>query len=99
MYICYFIVVVTCIVDLLYQNKSIKQSCGILISTAWSVVAGHMHVVRAIHRFHSLETNRAGSLSRQILVLSELDCIGILVFLDHTRLLFSYSSILLLKIH
>ena len=35
----------------------------------WSFVAGH--VVRAIHRVHSLETNRAGPIYRQILVLSE----------------------------
>ena len=41
------------------------KSCGILTSTDWSVVAGH--VVIAIHRGHSLKTNRAG----QILVLSE----------------------------
>ena len=42
------------------------KSFGILTSTVWSVVAGH--VVIAIHRVHSLETNRAWSISRQILV-------------------------------
>ena len=50
------------------QNIEYK-SCGILTSTVWSVVVGH--VVLAIHRLHSLETNRAGQISRQILVLSE----------------------------
>ena len=37
--------------------------------TVWSVVVGH--VVLAIHTVHSLETNKAGSISRQILVLSD----------------------------
>ena len=41
----------------------------ILTRTVWSVVVGH--VVLAIHLVHSLETNRTGSMSRQILVLSE----------------------------
>ena len=45
------------------------KSCGILTRTVWSVVAGH--VVLAIHKVHSLETNRAGPISRQIIVLSE----------------------------
>ena len=45
------------------------KSCGILTRTVWSVVVGH--VVLAIHRVHSLEINRAGPISRQVLVLSE----------------------------
>ena len=45
------------------------KSCGILARTVWSVVIGH--VVLAIQIAHSLETNRAGSLSSQIVVLSE----------------------------
>ena len=45
------------------------KSCEILTRTVWSVVVGH--VVLAIHIVHSLETNRAGPISRQILVLSE----------------------------
>ena len=45
------------------------KSYGILTRTVWSVVVSH--VVLAIHIVHSLETNRAGSISRQILVLSE----------------------------
>ena len=40
-----------------------------MTSTVWSVVAGHVMI--GIHRVHSLETNRAGPKSRQILVLSE----------------------------
>ena len=48
------------------------KSFGILTRTVWSVVAGH--VVIAIHRVHSLETYRAGSKPRQILVLSGLVC-------------------------
>ena len=44
------------------------MSCGILTRTVWSVVVGH--VVLALHIVHSLETNRAGQLSSQILVLS-----------------------------
>ena len=50
------------------------KSFGILTSTVWSdsVVAGH--VVISIHRVHSLEINRAGSIPRQILVLSGLVC-------------------------
>ena len=43
--------------------------CGILTRTVWSVVVGH--VVLAIHIVNSLETNRVGPISRQILVLSE----------------------------
>ena len=45
------------------------KSCGILTRTVWSVVVGH--VVLTIHIVHSLETNRTGPISRQILVLSE----------------------------
>ena len=45
------------------------KSCGILTRTVWSVVV--RHVVLAIHIVHSLETNGAGPISRQILVLSE----------------------------
>ena len=45
------------------------KSCGIFTRTVWSVVFGH--VVLAIHIVHSLENNRAGPLSSQILVLSE----------------------------
>ena len=45
------------------------KSCEILTRTVWSVVVGH--VVLAIHIVHSLETNRAGPIFRQILVLSE----------------------------
>ena len=45
------------------------KSCGILTRTVWSVVVGH--VALAIHRFHSLETNRVGPIYRQIIVLSE----------------------------
>ena len=45
------------------------RPCGILTSTVWSVVAGHVMI--AIHRVHNLETNRAGPISSQILVLSE----------------------------
>ena len=45
------------------------KSFGILTRTVWSVVVGH--VVLAIHIVHSLETNRAGTISRQIIVLSE----------------------------
>ena len=45
------------------------KSCGILTRTVWSVVVGH--VVLAIHIVHNLETNRARSISGQILVLSE----------------------------
>ena len=52
------------------------------------------HVVMAIHRVHSLETNRAVSLS---LILVGLQCV-IVVFPDHTHLLFSYSPLLLIKI-
>ena len=48
-----------------------QKSCGILTRTVWSVVVGH--VVLAIHKVHSFETNRAGPISRQILVLSEHD--------------------------
>ena len=44
------------------------KSCGILASTVWSVVAGH--VVIAIHIIHILETKRAGPISRQMLVSS-----------------------------
>ena len=43
--------------------------CGILTRTVWSVVVGH--VVLAVHIVHSLETNVAGQISRQIIVLSE----------------------------
>ena len=43
--------------------------CRILTRTVWSVVVGH--VVIAIHIVHSLEINRAGPISRQIIVLSE----------------------------
>ena len=35
----------------------------------WSVEAGDVMI--AVHRVHSLEANRAGPISRQILVLSE----------------------------
>ena len=45
------------------------KSCGILTRTVWTVVVGH--VVLAIHILHSLESNRAGLISRQIIVLSE----------------------------
>ena len=45
------------------------KSSGILTRTVWSVVVGH--VVLAIHIAHSLETNRAGPISKQILVFSE----------------------------
>ena len=48
---------------------AIYKSCGILTRTVGSVVVGH--VVLAIHIVHSLETNRAGPLSSQTLVLSE----------------------------
>ena len=48
---------------------AIPRLCGILTRTVWSVVVGH--VVLAIHIVHSLETNRAGPISRQILVLSK----------------------------
>ena len=44
------------------------KSCGIFTRTVRSVVVGH--VVLAIHIVHSLETYRAGHISRQILVLS-----------------------------
>ena len=54
-----------------FQNIEYK-ACGILTSTVWSLVAGH--VVLAIHRVHSLETNRAGQIPKQILVLSGLIC-------------------------
>ena len=43
--------------------------CGILTKTVWSVGVGHL--VLAIHVVHSLENNRAGPISRQILALSE----------------------------
>ena len=57
------------------------------------------HVVIPIHRAHSLETNRAGSIPMANLSLIRvgLQCV-IVVFPDHTDLLFSYSSILLNKI-
>ena len=45
------------------------KSCGILTRRVWSVVVGN--VVLATHIVHSLETNRAEPISRQILVLSE----------------------------
>ena len=45
------------------------KSCGILTRTVWSVVVGH--AMLAIHIVHSLETYRAGTISRQIIVLSE----------------------------
>ena len=45
------------------------KSCGTLTRTVWSVVVSH--VVLAIHIVHSLETNRAGPIFRQIIVLSE----------------------------
>ena len=48
------------------SNQTNNQTCGILTS---SVVAGHVMI--AIYRAHSLETNRAGPLSRKISVLSE----------------------------
>ena len=40
------------------------KSCGILTIKS-------SHVVLAIHIVHSLETNRTGPISRQIIVLSE----------------------------
>ena len=46
------------------------KSCGILTRTVWSVVVGHV-LVLAKHIVHSLETFRAGPLSRHIIVLSE----------------------------
>ena len=49
------------------EHKSLN--IGILTRTVWSVVVGH--VVLAIHIVHSLETNMAGPISRQIIVLSE----------------------------
>ena len=49
------------------QSKEYK-SCGILTRTVWSVVVGH--VVLAINIAHSLETNRAVPIPRQILVSS-----------------------------
>ena len=45
------------------------KSCGILTRTVLSVMVGH--VVLALHIVHSLETNRAWSISRQHLFLSE----------------------------
>ena len=55
---------------LLCNSKNTEyKSNGILTRTVLSVVVGH--VVLGIHIFHSLETNRAGLISRQILVLSE----------------------------
>ena len=45
------------------------KSCGILTRTVWSVVVGR--AVLAVHIVHSLETNRSGLISRQIIVLSE----------------------------
>ena len=45
MYICYHIVVVTCIVDLLYRNKSINQ-------TVWSVKQVYVIVVFTDHTNH-----------------------------------------------
>ena len=45
------------------------KSCGLLTRTVWSVVA--CHVGLAIYIVHSLETNRTGPISRQILVSSE----------------------------
>ena len=45
------------------------KSCGILTRTVWPVVVGH--AMLAIRIGHSLETNRAGPISRQIVVLSE----------------------------
>ena len=45
------------------------MSCGKFTRTVWSVVVGHG--VLAIHIVHSLETNRAGPMSRKIIVLSE----------------------------
>ena len=51
-----------------HRDKEYK-SCGILTRTVWSVVVGH--VVLAINIVHSLEINRTGSISKQIVVLSE----------------------------
>ena len=45
------------------------KSCGMLTRTVWSVVVGH--VVLDLHIVHSLETYRAGPISRQIIVLPE----------------------------
>ena len=45
------------------------KSFGILTRIVWSVVV--CHVVLAIHIVYNLETNRAGPISRQIMVLSE----------------------------
>ena len=67
-----------------------------LTSKVWSDMAGH--VVIAIHRVYSLETNRVGPIPRQNLSLIRvgLQCV-IVVFPDHTHLIFSYSSIFLIK--
>ena len=53
-----------------FYNKEYK-ACGKLTSTVWSVVAGHVVIAIHRHRVHTLETNRARPISRQILVLSE----------------------------
>ena len=71
------------------------KSCGILTSIVWSVVAGHVMIT--IHRVHNFETNRTGPVSRQILVLSGLDC-SVRLWYFLIMLTFSYSSILLIKI-
>ena len=55
------------------QNSEIGLSVQVGVSCNFKnvkyKVAGH--VVLAIHRVHTLETNKAGPISRQILVLSD----------------------------
>ena len=46
------------------------KSRVILTRTVWLVMVGHV-VLAIIHIVHSLETNRAGTISRQIILLSE----------------------------
>ena len=57
-----------CGVGVIMQFREHK-SCRILTRTVWSVLVGHVVLPKNI--VHSLETKRAGPISRQILVLSE----------------------------